>query len=257
MFAFLQRSSPILFSLLIGANIYSQEECQFTGSWRIDVPKSSEIMTEEQWEEVSSNLEEAVIRLSFKLDKTFSHSLMDEEGLEMTYTFEPVEAKENTFAIEVLGGPQEMKAQIQIIDENTIRFEPEGFPPTILVRDVGTVEDFQKFLLGNWESNVEAIKALSKSGGWEAVEIPNVTLDFKEDGTCQSVEAGEPDPASTYVIEMGEVVNDDAGWDGQRYVVKMKFDDEEVIDFKAHVIDEDQLMFELDDGSKLIFKRIK
>ena len=112
-----------------------QANAKLVGTWCLDLEKSKEFMSEDSFEMVSEMLGDSDLKMVFGADNNFTMTAPGMPKNDATYTCEAVEGEENAFNV-VVTGPQmpDRKAKLILLDENTVKFMPEGEEPAVLVR---------------------------------------------------------------------------------------------------------------------------
>ena len=108
---------------------------KIVGTWKIDMEKSEEVMSEEGFL-MMSQMGEQGISLMFGAEGDFSMNVMGDLQEDAIFTIAEVDGEENLYSIIVTRPDRTLNAKALFTDENTIKFMPNGEEPAILVRVV-------------------------------------------------------------------------------------------------------------------------
>ena len=106
---------------------------KIVGTWKIDVEKSKEVMSEEEFERMSQMAANGIL-LVFGAEGDFSMKVAGNDDMSATYTVSAVEGEENLYSVVVERPSRNLNAKVLFMDENTVKFMPEGEDPAILTR---------------------------------------------------------------------------------------------------------------------------
>ena len=132
-----------LILMLPASFVVAQEEPQaeavdpavekIAGIWKLDLEKSKEVMSEESFE-MMSQMAEGGIFLAFGAEGDYAMKVGSSINMKATYTISAVEGEENLYSIVVERPNRNLDAKMLFMDENTVKFMPEGEDPAILTR---------------------------------------------------------------------------------------------------------------------------
>ena len=115
----------------------SAELKKIAGSWKLNLEKSKEIMSEDEFESISKMGDKGLI-ITFGADSKYSMKVGEHFVLEdLDYTISLVEDAENPhYAIAAYVEHAVLRSKVFFVDETTIKFQPENDEAVIMERVV-------------------------------------------------------------------------------------------------------------------------
>ena len=254
---------------------------KLAGTWNLDVEKTAESIDDPNEVEMMRQMADQMkIQMIFRVDGTLD-MMQGDRKMPGNPTFELAakEGEKDTFVIEITREDEDepMRGTIKFADKNTIHVTPDDESTIVMVREmeaekaddaekggdaekaddakmVVELENAGEFFAGRWNANAEAtIKMLEEDDDHmlpEGGDVPNVFVEFDEDGGAKLGE-GDRDPiGAEFSIESGEN-------DNEFIIIVTPEGSPRDIELKATVIDKNRVKMQPEGEIPIILERAK